>query len=285
MMLAHVRDNGLGITLNPIKAVKWTAKTATRAVTHPVSTVKKTVSAATHPIRSVKYVARQAGDAASQVGTALKRGVLKPAEWLASKATAPLRSRVLKLRQRRAVKLAWDKRRSKQPNAAEQAEAKSWTKSRLKSSGPQGYLLALFAGADTGVLMGAYDVHPRGLGFDPATASVIAASIPVLMAILNAVLSNSAKSGEAPADPGADAAAEAAEAQAAGESPGAVDMGPAQDQAAADAIAAQGGGDGDAGGGMRSLIPGGAKKSNMLLYAGIGGAVLLVLMLVGKKKD
>lgn len=287
MISASSGFGDFGINLNPIKAVK----TGARLVAHPVSTVKSgaklTAYAVKHPIKATKFVARQTGDAAKQVGQAVKTGVLKPAEFIAHAATQPLRSRVHTLRDRRARKLAWDRRKSKTPDAKDRRDAKNWTKSKLHKSGPQGYLLALFAGpADDYVTLSGMDVYGSGLGFDPATASIIAASIPVFMAILNVMLSKANKSGEAPVDPSSpvpasDAAALSPEAEG-GMTPGAVDMSPVQDAAAAAEEAAQ---DAAGGGGMVKL-PGGvhAKKSHLLLGAAVVGGLVVVLLVMRSKK-
>jgi hypothetical protein len=290
-MLA-LSSNGLGINLNPVKAVK----TGARLVTHPGQTIKAGaragVFAVKHPLKAGKFVAREAGSAAKQVGSALKTGILKPTEWVASTVTKPLRTRVHTLRDRRARKIAWDKRKSRTPNAQERGEAKAWTKRKLHSSGPQGYLLALFAGpVDDYVTLAGMDVYDSGLGFDPATASVIAASIPVFMAILNVMLSKANKSGEAPVDPTGQMPGAAQDAAAA--APGVVDMEPAQDAAAAaeDAAAAAQdvaeGGDGSGGGSGMVKLPGGvrAKRSHLMLGAAVLAGVIVLAVVMKKKKD
>jgi hypothetical protein len=261
---------------SPLKAIKKVGKVAIK--TNPIYWQAKVI----------KKVARPIAHGAAVAGKAVGKAVLTPAKWLGSKLTAPIRSRVHKLRDRRAVKLSWDRRKSKQPNPAERAEAKSWAQNRLKASGPHGHVLALFAGSSPDPM---YLGSPVGLGFDPATASVIAASIPVLVAVLNAILSKSANNGEAPADPSVDAQAEAQAAQeaqvAAQENPGAVDMTAVQD-AAADAageVAAQVEQNAPAGAGM-VRVPGirTPVKQSHLLIAGIAVAgVVLVSVLVKKR--
>lgn len=247
-------SNGLGVSLNPIKAVKSAARSTARA-------------------------GRAVGRGTIKVAKKVGKIVVAPAAWLGTKLTAPLRSRVHKLRDRRAVKLAWDKRKSKQPTPAERAEAKAWTKSKLKSSGPHGHVLALFAGPTP-----SYFGSPVGLGIDPGTASVIAASLPVLIAVLNALLNKSAASGEAPADPGADAQAEAqaaAEVAAlAAETPGAVDMTAMQDEMTAvaeDVLPPPPG---------MVRLPGirkPIKQSHVLIGGIVLGGVLLVALLTRKR--
>lgn len=278
MLSLQRRTDEFGFSFNPIKAVKR----AGHLVAHPLDTVKMTASAVAHPIRTVKWTARQAEDAAKQVA----KGVVKPFEFIALAATKPIRNLVHKLRNRRAAKLAWDRRKSRTPNAAEQHEAKQWTKSKLKSQGPQGYLLQFFAGADSSVLNAQFgDPTPGELGFDPATASVIAASIPVFMALINALLKSAAKSGEAPANVGADAQADA-EGGATAPGDGAVDMQPVQDaaEAAQDAMQAQadgGGGGGHGGGGKIFGVP----RKTALIGGAVAGGLVLLLLLMPKKKD
>lgn len=239
---------------------------------NPLHYVKKAAHDVVHPLDTAK-------GAANAVGHAIKTGVIKPFEWVASKVTAPIRNRVHKLRDRRAAKLAWDRRKSKTPNAAEKAEAKSWTKSHLKAQGPHGEVLQLFAGVDTSFL-GIAGFGAVQLG-DPATISLIAASIPVFMALMNAVLKKADASGQAPADPtkGGGGAAPAA--------PGTVDLTPAQDAAAAAAGGGdESGGDSSSGGGGHG--GGGPKLFGMpRKYVIIGGAVLggvVVLSLLTNKK-
>lgn len=280
----------LGFSLNPIHYVKKAA----HAVVHPISTVKsaaKTVAHdVTHPISTAKGAVMDVGHtakgAAVAVGHAVKTGIIKPFEWVASKVTAPIRNRVHTLRNRRAAKLAWDSRKSKTPNAAEQSQAKAWTKSHLKHQGPQGYLLALFAGSEAIAGYGA------GLGYsaqfgDPATISLIAASIPVFMALMNSVLKKADKSGEAPANPGADAAAIVSSGSAsppAGADAGGADVG--ADAGGADASAADdGGGGGDGGAGAIAKKMGISKKQLMIGGGVIGGLLLLVLLMPSKKSS
>jgi len=115
---------------------------------------------------------------------------LRPVAFIAHGLTAPLRNRVHKLRDGRALKLAQDRRRSNVPNAAERAEAKAWTKVKLKSGGPQGYLLALFAGPPTDAEMNTF------LGAVGVDDAAIAAAIPILATLLTSVISKATKSGE-----------------------------------------------------------------------------------------
>lgn len=246
-----VSQGQLGISLNPFHY----AKKGVEAAGHGVAT------GARYAGRGLKKVALTA---------------VKPFEWLGSKITAPVRNRVHTLRNRRAHKLAFDKRKATTPNAAESAEAKSWTKQHLKSQGPQGKILALFAGsAPDAVLLGAYEPYVNQLG-DPATLSVIAASVPVFMALMDRILGHANQSGEAPANPAADAEA------AVSAPPGSVDLTPVQDAAADATQAAQDAVD-EAGGMVK--LPGGIKvKKKHLMIGGavIGGVVLLSLLLPKK---
>jgi hypothetical protein len=199
--------------------------------------------------------------------------LVKPTMWLAHQAARPVRTLVRRLVSRRAVKLAWDKRKSKTPNASEQAEAKSWTKHNLNRQLPHGPILALFAGPDI-TLLGYESVQ---LGVAPA---VVAAAVPVLMALMQQLLSRFNKSGEAPADPSADAQAAAADQ---GPPPGVTDLQPAQD-AAADAM--QTAADAARGGGKSVRLPGGSrvKQSTLLIGGAVAFGLVLVVMLKGGDK-
>lgn len=270
-----ITQSPLGFTFNPIKIVKKTGS----AIAHPIRSAKKVGSAVAHPIRTVKSAAHEARDAANQVGHALKVGILKPAEWLAAGVTAPIRNRVHKLRNRRAAKLAWDSRKSQTPNAQESAQAKAWTKSHLKGKGPHGQLLALFAGSSDAMLYGYWEPYPGQLGVEPATLTIIAASIPVFMALMNKVLGAADRSGEAPANPGADAAANASAPDTA--PPGTVDLTPVQD--AVEDVAA--GGDGSGGAMVRVPGVGSVKRSHLMIGGGILVAVIVLAMVTKKGKD
>lgn len=260
----------LGFSLNPFHYVKKAA----HDVVHPLDTVKsaaKTVAhTVVHPLDTTKAIAHDVGHtakfAAESVGHGIKVGIIKPFEWVASKVTAPIRNRVHKLRDRRARKLAWDNRHSKTPTPAENAQAKSWTKSHLKHQGPHGELLALFAGPMPMLLGDAQ------LG-DPATISLIAASIPVFMALMNKILHKADASGEAPADPtkgaGGGAAAPGAPGAASGEDAGG--GGPSAD--------ASGGGGGDGG----AKLLGMPKKYVIIGGAVLGGVLVLSLLMPSKK--
>lgn len=172
-----------------------------KGVTHAASSaVKSTAHVAAKGATATGHVAAKGATTTVHVGEKVGKIALLPItlpmEALTSLLFEPVRSRVHKMRDRRAKKLSWDRRKSLQPNAAENAEAKSWTKSRLKSKGPHGLLLALFAGAPemgAHALLGNYQ-----LGVAPAVA---AALVPVLTAVASQIVSDVAKSGEAPANP------------------------------------------------------------------------------------
>ena len=256
MLLGRPISDGFGFSLNPFHYVKKAA----HDIVHPLDTAK---------------------GAATAVGHAIKVGVIKPFEWVASKVTAPIRSRVHKLRDRRAGKLAWDRRKSRTPNAAEKAEAKAWTKSHLKHQGPHGEVLQLFAGVDSGFL-GVAGFGAAQFG-DPATISLIAASIPVFMALMNSVLKKASASGEAPADPTKGGAGGGGGGMPPGP-PGA--GGDAAAGGGADAAAAggdDGSGAGGGGGGEGKLL--GLPKKYVIIGGAVLGGVLVLSLLLPKKKE
>jgi hypothetical protein len=254
------RDD-LGFSLNPLHYVK---KAAVAAEHGAVAAGKLTVKSVTLP---TKYL------------------LLKPTEWLLDKATAPVRALVHKLRDRRAKKLAWDRRKSTTPNAQDQADAKSWTRSKLEHlpDPVTGRILAHFAGPTYGQFHGTV-YRGDNLGIAPA---VVAAAVPILMGVMKAVLSQFSKSGEAPANPAAGGGGAAA---ASGGGSPAADGGDAgaADGAGDDGGAASAGG----GGGKKHGKGGGGGGGGQILglpkkYVMIGGAVLggvLVLSLLTSKK-
>jgi hypothetical protein len=225
-------------------------------------------------------------------------------------ALRPVVTKVNLLKSRRARKLAWDRRKATVPNAAEQAEAKAWTKAQLKGKTPPfGFMLSMLAGAmDADQFGGAvafgsyYTATEYGQFGEPVTAAAVIAAIPALLVLIAAVLNAMSKSGAAPATlaPGggtpeqqaAYAAQEAQDAAAAAANPGAIDMTQIQDEAAAadEAVASGDGGTsegGEAGPGMVKLpgVSTPVKKSHLLLAGvGIGGLVLVMVLAGGKKK-
>lgn len=234
-----------------------------------------------------KFAAKKTGSVAKTAGKVVYKAsviplqytLIKPTEWLANVATRPIKNRVHTLVNRRAAKLAFDKRKSTVPNAAEKAEAKAWAKHKLTYDGPggiptpHGKILAMFAGS---YVVPSYNYTYAGqLGVAPA---VVAAAVPVLIALANAMISKYAKSGEAPANPNADQQANAEDPV----TPGTVDLQPVQnaiDEAVADA-------GGDAGGGAmsrRSGFPGGITKRHMLIGAAVVGGIVVISLLTRSK--
>ena len=164
-----------------------------------------------NPLHAVKNLAKKTEHgvvtAGKDVGKGavfvVKKTVLLPTQFAVEITKAatrlalrPVTSRIRTLENRRANKIAWDARKSRTPTPSERAQAKSWTKSKLKGQLPHGPLLALLAGAPA--------VHPAELGqFGMSTnlgiaPAVIAALIPVFIALMNSMLKSFSKSGEAP---------------------------------------------------------------------------------------
>lgn len=222
----------------------------------------------------------------------LQYTLIKPTQWLADKATKPIRNRVQTIVNRRAAKIAMDKRHSTTPTPAEKAEAKAWTKHKLTYDGPggiptpHGKILALFAGSEyhvpTYTQMGQLGVAP----------AVIAAAVPVFVALANAMISKYAKSGEAPANPQADQYTSSTDPVA----PGTVDLQPVQnmvDEATASANQDAGGSgmepgmpsdDGSGGSAVKrgGGLPGGISKNHLLIGAAVIGGVVLIATLTKK---
>lgn len=204
--------------------------------------------------------------------------VIKPTMWLAEKAMAPVKSRVQTVVNRRAGKLAWDRRKSKTPTPAEHSEARTWTRNRLLAMSvivPGAPLLAAFAGA------------PNDYQFGIAPA-VVAAAVPVLMAAAAAVISRLNTPGDAPANPAAGGGAPASSAAEPPVAPGEVDLSPVQDAAAAAAeqgaeamqqVAAQASGRQRVGG---MTLPKGISKNHLMIGGGILAAVLLLAVMKPK---
>jgi hypothetical protein len=140
--------------------------------------------------KTIKRGARAAGRGVKAAG----RGVANVSKAAFRLATKPLKVRVDTLVTRRAKKLAWDRRKSKQkPTPAEFVEARAWVKAKLRAKGPHGKLLAVFAGPEVSLLGGGE------LGVvDPVTQAILA-SIPVLLTAITTIMVSMNKSGEAPA--------------------------------------------------------------------------------------
>jgi hypothetical protein len=244
---------------------------------NPLSTIKHAAQATGHGIATG---ARATGHVAAKGAKLTVRAALLPYEFglkLTEAATRlalrPVTSRVRTLTNRRANKIAWDNRKSKTPTPAENAQAKSWTKSQLKKKLPHGPLLAMLAGPlpmPTG--LGSMGTN---LGIAPA---VIAALIPVFIAILNAMLQQFSRSGEAPVAIGPD-----------GQPIMNVDPTMVPDAAADDGPPPGSGGPdtGETPPGAEDAVmaPGGpVKKGNVVLIGGVIVGVVVLAMLMGKKK-
>ena len=272
-----VQTAPLGFSLNPLHYVKKAA----HDVAHPISTVKSAAKTVGHGIRHPLNTVEGAAKAAAHVALLPVKEVLHVVNAALKLAFRPVTNRIHTLENRRAAKIAFDKRKSTTPTPAERAEAKSWTKSKLKSEGPHGRVLALFAGPPPRMPL----VPEVGmLGQDPATVSIVAASIPVFMALMNAVLKKFSKSGEAPAHPGDVPGGDAAAAAAASS---AVAAGGEAAEAAIDA-GAGGDDDGGAGGGGGAMVklPGGTmvKKKTLMIGGAVFGGLVLILLLMPSKK-
>jgi hypothetical protein len=114
-------------------------------------------------------------------------------------ATRPIRSRLNTLKDRRARKLAWDRRRATTPTVAERAEARAWAKHMLNHEyRPLGYMLAYLSGADPAA--GALGDAAFGAFGEPITASILA-SIPVLIGLSTTVLNKTVANKQAPINP------------------------------------------------------------------------------------
>jgi len=142
-----------------------------------------------------KSALQKVASGAKTVAKVVTKPIVAVSAAVFNKLVSPLRNRVTSLKKGRALKLAQLRRKSNVPTAAENNEAAGWTKAKLKSGGPQGYLLALFAGADTPFCVNGLGMSTN-LGVDPATMSLIAASLPPLTLLLNNVLKKAGAAGE-----------------------------------------------------------------------------------------
>ncbi len=294
MLVGQPQQLGFSIT-SPFKKVGSAIKTGVKyTVVKPTQLTYKAAKT------GVKYGAKGAK-------AVVKYTVILPTKWtanalkeLALLPLRPVRTRVRRLVDRRAGKIAWDKRKSKTPTPAERAEAKSWTKSYLNKQLPHGPVLAQLAGlsntvmpdpnavvllGDSGEVVGAGISH-SGLGIAPA---VVAAAVPVLIALINMLLNRASASGEAPAQPG-EGPLPADDGSGGGVpgAPGEVDLGPVQeaaaDAAAEGAEAVQAAVDQASGrqrvGGMR--LPKGVSKNHLLIGGAVFGGLLLIMLLKPK---
>jgi hypothetical protein len=252
---------------------------------NPLHSIKKAAS-------GVAHVATTAGkDVGKGAVFVVKKTVLLPTEFAVEITKAatrlalrPVTSRIRTLENRRANKIAWDARKSRTPTPAERAQAKSWTKSKLNHELPHGPLLALLAGAPAPQPeLGQFGMSTN-LGIAPA---VIAALIPVFMALMNSMLSKLSRSGEAPVaigpngqiivPPGMDPTMPDAAAQAAVDAGADGPTGPDGGPGGPGDMMPGGGGPGGGGGGA----PG---KSNLMLFGGLAVAGVLVIMLMSGSK-
>lgn len=260
----------LGFSLNPIKALKKVGHgvaVGARATGHGVVATGKFVKK--HGVEAIELAVLPV--------LALNKLVTGP---ILKRALAPVKARVTTLKERRAKKIAWDRRKSTTPTAAERDEARQWTKNSVKGEIPFGPLLSALAG--TPPMFAGYHEPPDTFG-EPVTIATILSSIPVLLAIMSHIMGKAAASGEAPAQIAADTQAAAAQVQAIANQ--------AQAQAAADAAGGDpGGGGSDDGGGSGGggLLPHGlGKQSHLLMTVAVVGGIGIVayLLLSGKKKD
>lgn len=249
---------GLGWSItSPFKSIAHGAERTGKGVAH---VAKKAVSnplvrlAAFPPLALVKYVEKPLGKLALR----------------------PVTHRIDTLKDRRAKKLAWDRRKSTVPTPQDRNDARSWAKGYLRGHKPPfGAMLSLLAGPPAMPEFGF-----GGLG-EPATAT-IAASVPALIALMTAILKAASHSGEAPERVGGGGGG----GPQAPDAPGTQDLTPVQN-AVDDAAAAAGG---DAAPGNDASSAGGGKRLLGLTHKQlmIGGAVLggvVVLALLTRKKD
>lgn len=275
MIQPQVNDGGLGFSIT----------SAFKTAINPIAMTKKSYQATKSAAKTGAKVVYKASV------LPLQYTLIKPTQWLASKATRPIKNRVRTLVNRRAAKIAMDKRRSTTPTPAEYAEAKAWAKHKLTYDGPggtptpHGAILAMFAGPSYSGSLGSSDYYDGQLGVAPA---VVAAAVPVLLALANAMISKYAKSGEAPANPRADAQARAEEPPMAA---GTQDLQRIQDAAAeAAASAAEDAGadpveaaaSGQVGPRQRGAF-GGISRNHMIIGGAVLGGVLLLAMMTKKK--
>jgi hypothetical protein len=111
--------------------------------------------------------------------------------------TGPVRRRIFraffkKLISRRARLISWQQRRSLRPLPAEQRQAQSWATAYVRRKGILGKLVGAALSGDV--------AGQRDLVGEPATAALVAASIPLLIKLAQRALKTAEKEG-APAEP------------------------------------------------------------------------------------
>lgn len=170
----------------------------------PFKAIKKGVTSAAKGVATgAKATAKVAKTTAGKVAAVALAPAAVASVLLVDVAAAPIKAKLNTLKDRRAKKLAWERRRSKTPTQAEKNEARSWAKAELKKKGPHGQILALLAGAPPVQ----EQFGEASLGLAPA----IAAAIPALIVLATQIVNAMAKSGQAPVDPYAVAAGAAAQ--------------------------------------------------------------------------
>jgi len=149
--------------------------------------------------RKARRLARQAGRASRRATRGALRvhplalaaqGAKFVGRGLAA-ATGPIRRRIFgaffrKLIDRRARFLSWQRQRTLRPTAADRAEARAWAIRYVKRRGILGRLIGSALSGDVGA--------------DPATATLVTASIPVILELARRALKAAEHSG-APSDP------------------------------------------------------------------------------------
>jgi hypothetical protein len=274
------------------KAVKKTARVTGNVVKTSASATKKGVVTSARAVgtgaKATGHVVKKYGVKAAVIAAfpavVLTKAIAAPA---LRAATTPIRRKIDVLKDRRAKKIAWDKRKSKEPTQAERNEARAWAKNYLKHSKPPfGLMLSALAGSPSSSL-GDSEPYVAVLG-EPVSATIIA-SIPVLLALITAILNKASSSGEAPGEleqvPGGVGPDGLPLNMDAGMDQGVSDMAPVQaaaEEMQAAASEAQSQVENGGPGGEMSAIPG-VKRSHLML-GGIVVAGLLAVVLITRKK-
>lgn len=134
---------------------------------------------------SLKKVAKKVGHGVKTASLAPIKATIAVTKYATSLALKPITNRLHAMTDRRAHKLAMERRRSKTPTTQERTEARAWTKHSLSAHGPHGKVLALLAGPPS-MLLGQFGVAPV----------VAAAAIPVLTALLTQIIKSMGSKGE-----------------------------------------------------------------------------------------